>query len=558
MPPEAIPLGSLVALTQGLPCGEISRLVRLHFGDWPHATRSPDRRPGKVPGRRVGEPVVLRAAAAPQHPSSPSATASGKVVVAPMRITFLQDRAVDESLALCDVAAALRHGGHHCSLVLHHHERDARATLLATRPDLCVVQAPLLSGPWSARAAQCCDGLLTLLAGTGPSFAPDEWLRDEGQRALVGEIDRSLLAVVAALDRGTALRDVRVPGLRWVEGGAIHTLAPDSAPTSFLDGPLPDRALYFDTFAPLGRFPWKRFATGRGCIHACGYCYLPPLRALHGGKRGVRRKSVQRVIDEVRAVRSRWPLQQVHFGDDLFAPKADWLEDFAERWRAEVDLPFSANASPETITARNARSLARAGARLIGIGVEAAPEQLRHDVLGRRSTTEAVEGAVRRLHEAGIRVHTFNLLGAPGSTLDDDLQTLHWNQQMGVRSCRATIAMPMRGTDLWDRAVEAGIDPHSWEGIDKSDVRAACVPDHIDARRRRSLLALFRAGVVSGVDPRWVRRLCALPPDVLRPLCWADALVELRWSGVGLADGLRFGLAAGRPVHRKTFHESML
>lgn len=475
-----------------------------------------------------------------------------------MRIAFVQARAVDESLAICDVSARLRALGHRTRVVLDNHEDDLAGCLRGWRAELLVVQAPLLGGPWLREVRTRLPRLPTLFAGTGLTFVSEEVLIADGDVGLQGEIDRALPALVSAMEEGALPGERDLPGLVIRQGGAIRAVPPGPEPTGLDDDPLPDRALYFDAYPFLASFPWKRFSTGRGCIHACGYCYLPPLRQLHGGRRGVRRKSVDKVIAEVQAVRARWPLTQVHFADDLFAPKVGWLDEFADRWPREVGLPFSANSSPETITDRNAASLARAGARLVGLGVEAAGEQRRRDRLGRRSTDEAIEGAVRRLQQRGVRVHTFNLLGAPGASFADDLETLRWNQRMGVRSCRATLTFPMAGTSMQRRYLEGGGDPEALRDADKSAARAWCLPEGPDRARVESLLAVFRWAVATGASPATVRALCQVPAGLLRPLTWYDALVELRWSGVGWKDGLRYGLQSGRPVHRKTYHESML
>lgn len=479
----------------------------------------------------------------------------------PLRIALIQARSLDESLALCDVAAILHGRGHLVRLFLEQSEPRLVTALRSFGPEAILVQAAFMAEPWlRSLLAMLPPHPAIMLVGTQVTFDPSILIRHpRAVGGLRGELDDSLPALISRLEEGEALpvAGEGIPGFVRVVDGAVEGLAPAPGPADLDDRPLPLRGLYFDQYAFMGRFPWKRVTSGRGCIHACGYCYLPPLRALQGDRRGVRRKSVGRVIAEVQAIRGRWPLRQVHFADDLFAPKVTWLEDLAQRWPREVGLPFSANTSPETVTERNARLLAKAGARLVGIGIECAGEDRRRERLGRRSTDDAIRAAVSRLDAHRIRVHTFNILGSPGETLAECLQTLHFNQELGVRSCRATLALPLPGSQIERRLMETGVRLDDAVGVEKGRMRAVCTPP-ADRAAVESLCALFRFAVAHRLPAAATGLLArAVPPRLLRPLTLYDAWTELRWSGVTVPEGLRFAVHAGRPVNRVTYHESL-
>ena len=274
-----------------------------------------------------------------------------------MRIALLQARAVDESLALADVAGELAASGHELRLLLTEHEDDWKRSLSSWSPDLVVIQAAFMAEPWTrAVTRDLAGGPPTVLVGTAATFGDQILTRTSATWALQGEIDDTLPELARRLEFGEDMASV--PGLVRREGATLVKTPWGLLPDRLDERPMPVRALYFDTYPELGRFPWKRFVTGRGCVHSCGFCYLPPLREGYGGLRpNVRRKSVQRVIDEVLAVRARWPVQRIHFADDLFAPSRPWLEELAERWLGEVGIPFTCNTSPESVTEVNARLL---------------------------------------------------------------------------------------------------------------------------------------------------------------------------------------------------------
>lgn len=467
-----------------------------------------------------------------------------------MRLGIVQARAVDESLALADVCGALLDRGHRPRLFLDLHERRLAAAVRRWDPDLLIVQAAMLGEPWLLDVLERLPSVPVVLVGTGITFEPELLLRALAIRQDVvgirGELDDALPAFVDGAEIG------EVAGGVWFDDGLQTN---DVGPFPSVEGrALPHRGLYFDRYPFLGRFPWKRFASGRGCIHACGYCYAAPLRLMHEeARRGVRRKSVDRVIAEVLSVQRRWPLERVHFCDDLFLPKVGWLAEFAERWPAEIGVPFSCNSSPETMTERNARLLARAGARLVGLGVESGVESLRNGPLGRSTGDEVIRAAVSRLKGAGIQVQTFNMLGFPDETLADALETVRLNQELGADRVRATLAWPMPGSAMHDDVVRRGL-PDDLAAATKGAMRAVCVEDRAAFE---SLSALFRLGVVAGIPPALLGAMTKIPVQLLRPLTLYDGFQELRWSGVSIPAGLAYAAQAGRPVHRVTYHAAL-
>ena len=474
-----------------------------------------------------------------------------------MRVVIVQAGAVDESLAFCDLAGELGARGHSVGVVLEAQEKRFEAAIRALAPEVAFVQAAFMGERWLQRVLPRLPAIPTVLVGTAATFDPDLVLRVGAWGALQGELDISGPALVDALASGTDLCDV--PGLVRPDGHGGTTRTAWGSPPGDLDArPLPDRALYFDRYPFLGRFPWKRFSTGRGCVHSCGFCYLPGLRDGYGGaEANVRRKSVGRVIDEVRAVRARWPLTHIHFADDLFAPSRGWLEELAERFPREVGLPFSCNTSPETITERNAVLLGVAGARVVGIGVETGTERNRNELLGRPTKNDAIRRAAARLKAQGVRLLTFNMIANPGETVEDAIATVRLNQELGTDFPRINLAYPAPGSHLETLMAERGMEPLAPDAHERADWRAWCAED--DPVPYEVLARLFRFAVRHGTSEAALRRLMTAIPDAkwLLPLVLYDASVEMRWSGVPLIQALRYGWKVGPPNRRVTYHESL-
>lgn len=477
-----------------------------------------------------------------------------------VRVAVLQAAAVDESLALTEVAGELLAAGHELRLFLEDQERSFARAVADWEPDLVVVQAAVMAEPWIRKTTRSLpEGTPSLLVGTAVTFDAELLVRTRATWALQGELDDSLPRLVAEL---SASRDADLTGVSGFvysdDAGRIHTTPWSGAPPSLEERALPHRDLYYEPYPFMGRFPWKRFATGRGCVHSCGFCYLPGLREGYGEDRpNVRRKSVDRLIEEITHVRGRWPLEQVHFADDLFAPSRPWLEELAARFPREVGLPFSCNTSPETVTEKNAELLAKAGARVVGIGLETGVEDNRRTQLGRETSDESIRKAASRLKGRGIQLLTFNMLASPGEKLEDAIETLRLNQELGTDFPRVNLAYPLPDSVLETGLREAGREMPASDLHSRAEWRAWCAGEG-EGMPFEILQRLFRLAVRHDISPDLVTRLAQLPFRApFAPLAFYDAWVESRWSGAGLLDTLRYARHAGKPNRRVTYHGSL-
>ncbi len=57
----------------------------------------------------------------------------------------------------------------------------------------------------------------------------------------------------------------------------------------------------------------------------------------------ISKKTVQRVIREIRQVKDNYVLKRVHFSDDLFVLDKKWVKEFLIAYRKEINIPFSCN-----------------------------------------------------------------------------------------------------------------------------------------------------------------------------------------------------------------------
>jgi radical SAM superfamily enzyme YgiQ (UPF0313 family) len=287
--------------------------------------------------------------------------------------------------------------------------------------------------------------------------------------------------------------------------------------------PLPDRALLFGKDAFVRQSGIKHFITSRGCPYDCTYCFNHALAELYRGKgKRLRQLSVDRVIEEVRWVKARYPMQFVVFLDDLFIVYVDWLEELAERFPREVGLPFFCNVRANLVTSEKIDLLKRAGCVSVGMGLETGNPEMRNRLLKRNLSNAQIVEASRTIREAGISLLTTNMLGLPGGTLEDDFETLALNHACRPAYANAFLYQPYPRTELGEYAREQGylegsvddIDPSAWE---RSVLRFSSAAEK---RQIENLNKLFALAVERPRLTGLVRRLIKLRPNALFRLAY--------------------------------------
>jgi len=472
------------------------------------------------------------------------------------RLLVVQDSGINESPAVSELAAFLHRAGHPCHLILTLSEADPAASIARCGPDVVLIPCPVTGHEVAHEAARlvrsACPQALIVFAGTHVTFDSSPAEAPEVDVVVRGEAEYAMLALLEALDQGKDWRGIA--SLSYAEPSGRVVDNPLGRIIEDLDElPFPDRELYY-RYRFLARFPWKKFSTGRGCFHRCAFCWnstMADMLKADGVDRGrfVRRKSPARAAEEVRHVRDRYPLRSVHFSDDLFTSSAEWLDTFAEVYPQRAGVGFTCSSSIELVTERTASALARAGCRGVAIGVETGNEQLRRQILNKTVTNDDVRRAARLIKSHGMELTTYTMLGAPGETLEDALETVRLTRELDVDHMRVTISLPVPQTAFEADAFANGHLPGGAPRATRlSSPDSPILDSATDGQSIRNLYFLFRVMVRHPeLDPLTHRLLRLRTNTPLLPLRALAPLTEKRMNRVGWLDGLRFFRHVGDP-----------
>jgi anaerobic magnesium-protoporphyrin IX monomethyl ester cyclase len=241
---------------------------------------------------------------------------------------------------------------------------------------------------------------------------------------------------------GLMRRDTPDPILRWRE--------PDVD-----DLPDWDRAL-FPKFANSGnRYEQAMpIAFSRGfCPFSCTFCGVDAYRRVHSQpQRGASRlRTVDRVMKEITRVVAEHdtPLGFAAW-DEVIPAKKQWLSEFFNRYKTEIDQPFAVQMRIEQVTDSIVEILAHGGVDYVVIGVETGDEDYRKKFLNKGFTNAQTEVAFERLHDAGIETFCSFMVGLPFETPKMLAQTVRMAEKLNPTELSWKYFTPERGTALID------------------------------------------------------------------------------------------------------------
>jgi anaerobic magnesium-protoporphyrin IX monomethyl ester cyclase len=205
-----------------------------------------------------------------------------------------------------------------------------------------------------------------------------------------------------------------------------------------------------------GGFP---LLASRGCPEFCTYC---PHRILAG----YRSRSVERILDEIQQLASRYRRPYVIFRDPLFSQDRDRCLALAiglEHRRLEIE--FECETRLDRLDPDLLERLRAVGLRAISFGVESmSPDTLRK--VGRRPTPpEHQRLIIETCRRLGIVTAAFFVLGFLEDDWDSIAATIDYAVDLGSTVAQFKLLTPYPGTPLWKRLAPRIVET-DWERFD--------------------------------------------------------------------------------------------
>lgn len=302
-----------------------------------------------------------------------------------------------------------------------------------------------------------------IIGGVAPTLSPEDYI-GYSDFICLGEGEYSLLELLNSLRDKKSVDNIKGLWIRKkgkIKKNSIRELADlDKLPIPLFPK---DRTFYIDDnrINKTDNSSMYSLSSSRGCPYTCTYCCNNVFHRIYKGKGcWVRKKRVNKVIEELRIAKKENPgLKFIKFHDDIFLDDVRWLEEFKDKYKKEINLPFSAFGHFNFCNDRTMSLFKESGGYVLKIGIQSGSERIRNDIFKRGGyTNQRIVDVSRLIKKHKINVDYDLITDNPYENKKDKDETINLLLKM-ERPFRLNIhsLIYFPHTELTERALKDGI-----------------------------------------------------------------------------------------------------
>lgn len=341
------------------------------------------------------------------------------------------------------------------------------------RPDVLAVYANLMTKLNVLRIMKFAKEVLPetkiILGGPDVTYNTADYLENGADYIVIGEGEETMLELVLSLEKNENPNEI--DGLAFIgESGSEVKTKPRVKIRDIDSLPLPNRdsidiTKYLSVWKEHHGESALNISTQRGCPYTCKWCST----AVYG--QSYRRRSPDKVVDELSILQEKYNPDTFWFVDDVFTVSHKWLDAFMDELESKsVKIKFECISRADRMNEDVIAKLKQAGCFRVWIGAESGSQKI-IDKMDRRVKVEDVRDMIIATRKAGIEAGTFIMLGYPGETQEDIEETLHHLKVSNPDYYTITLAYPIKGTDLYKEVENDIINQPSWTSSTDRDIR---------------------------------------------------------------------------------------
>ena len=375
-----------------------------------------------------------------------------------------------EPLGLLYIAAVCRDGGHEVHVIDAFAEKIDEHELLkriqASQPDVAGFTSFTSNGAFlynfGKRLKQEMPEMIVLFGNIHTWVYAEQYLRNKCCDGIVnGEGEYIVLDILNALQNDKDWHHVK--SLSYLDNDELITTSGPTAVMDLSSLPFPARDLVpreLYSISDVSNFTLHRSEKGktqkhlfssRGCPNQCTFCTVH-----HHRKQ--RCNSVERVVDEIEYLIDEYNADYVFFMDSLFvAKKRRVIEICREIRRKKIKIKWGCEAHIGFVDEELVVAMSEAGCYDLNFGIESGVNRLLKGIK-KHFTIEQAEKVIRMVKgTSNINCHGLFILGLPGETPQDSLQTIKFAQKLPLDMAQFSICTPYPGSPLFYELKQQGL-----------------------------------------------------------------------------------------------------
>jgi radical SAM superfamily enzyme YgiQ (UPF0313 family) len=215
-------------------------------------------------------------------------------------------------------------------------------------------------------------------------------------------------------------------------------------------------------------FPYQNYFANWVLAHNCKYCFNHLYKRLYKNEKSLlnQRITPDRMIEEILDVKEKYGLEVVYFNDDDFPGDKEWLEEFCQKYKEKVNLPYCGSMRASSVDKGIVQMMAESGCSFMNIALESANPDTQKYLRRGFITNEQIEVACNACKEFGIKVRLQNMIGLPvDDPLQDALDTLKFNIKINPTDSWSAVFQPFPKTDLWKDCLSKGLIDENTQAV---------------------------------------------------------------------------------------------
>lgn len=353
-----------------------------------------------------------------------------------------------------------------------------------------------------------------IMGGAHVAAAPLDVLRQSSvDYVVLGEAEESLPLLLQHIQSG------RIPeqldGVGYKLNGALR-INPRRRFINEIDTlPFPARQRLELSLYTIGKQPYTVLITSRGCPQRCTYCSVSQVMG-----ETFRTRSPENILEEVKQCREIFGISVFDIEDDNFTldqKRAEhllhlFIEEFGED---ELQLRAMNGVSIFSLNKELIAAMKRAGFHHLDLSLGSISRRVSIEINRPHDPAQATS-VLLQAAEHGLPTITYVILGIPGHTLDEMLQSLFY--LMGQKTLIGpSIFYPTPGTAVYEQLYGSGRRPRA----DYKMLRSSLFPVETEEFSQRDLITLLKLS-------RWINFVKrSLLPEICRQTILVPELHEI-------------------------------
>jgi radical SAM superfamily enzyme YgiQ (UPF0313 family) len=302
-----------------------------------------------------------------------------------------------------------------------------------------------------------------ILGGPEVRYNATDLLEHGADFVVIGEGEETTLELINRLEtkNGNDFKNINGIGFKDDKGKIVFN-AERSLISNIDTLPFPNRSgidisKYQEAWKKHHNLDAISVSTMRGCPYTCRWCS----RAVYGLT--YRRRSPEKVIEELQKIKAEYNPDTIWFVDDVFTISHKWLSGFAEELKKKnLKIIYECITRADRMNEEVIQTMKETGCFRVWIGAESGSQRI-IDAMDRRVKVEQVREMIQLSKKNGIEAGTFIMLGYPGETESDIEETINHLKKSDPDHFTITVAYPIKGTEFFQEIETNQVNVFSWE-----------------------------------------------------------------------------------------------